>query len=80
MTLDKREKAKGLAQAFRKMEKPANKGGTGGTFTAAATKAGYSNTPEARKEFARSVIAHKDEHSPKMIKKALFYNNVINKH
>ena len=79
MSSEKREKAKDLAQAFRKMEKPATKGGTGGTFTAAATKAGYEDTPEGRKEYARAVVAHKDEHSPKMVKKAVFYNNVINK-
>lgn len=79
MSAEKREKAKDLARAFQKMEKPASKGGTGGTFTAAATKAGYEDTPEGRKEYARSVIAHKDEHSPKMVKKAVFYNNVINK-
>ena len=30
-----------LKKAFKKMDKPMSKGGTGGTFTAAATKAGY---------------------------------------
>lgn len=79
MREERREKAKDLAKAFKKMDKPASKGGTGGTFTAAATKAGYEDTPGGRKEYANYVLAHKDEHSPKMIKKAVFYNNVINK-
>lgn len=79
MNREKREKAKSIAQAFRKMERPASKGGTGGTFTAAATKAGHPDTPAGRKEYAKSVIANKEEHSPKMVKKAIFYSNVINK-
>ncbi len=41
MSEDKRKKAKAVAKAFKKMEKPMSKGGTGGTFTAAATKAGF---------------------------------------
>jgi hypothetical protein len=44
-----RAKAKGLAQAFQKMSRPASKGGTGGTFTAAATKAGHDDSPAGRK-------------------------------
>ena len=37
--MDKRRKeAKAVAKAFKKMEKPMSKGGTGGTFSAAATK------------------------------------------
>ena len=74
-----REKAKGLAQAFRKMSKPASKGGTGGTFTAAATKAGYGDSPEERRKFANEVLANKDEYSEKMVKKANFYKNIISK-
>jgi len=72
-----REKAKGLTQAFKKMSKPASKGGTGGTFTAAATKAGYEDSPAGRKAFSREVLENKDNFSPKMIKKANFYKNVI---
>lgn len=73
------EKAKGLAQAFQKMSKPASKGGTGGTFTAAATKAGHEDSPEGRKAFANEVLRNPDEYSEKMVKKANFYKNVIAK-
>ena len=79
MTSNKRTEAKSVAKAFKKMSKPMSKGGSGGTFTAAATKAGYSDTPSARKEFAESVLANKDKHSPKMVKKANFYKNIIHK-
>jgi len=79
MSKEKREKAKDLAQAFKKMDKPASKGGTGGTFTAAATKAGHEDTPEGRQEFADKVLTNKGEYSEKMIKKASFYKNVIGK-
>ena len=79
MSKEKREKAKGLTQAFKKMNKPASKGGTGGTFTAAATKAGHADTPEGRKAFADRVLSNKDEYSSKMVKKANFYKNVIAK-
>ena len=56
-----------------------SKGGTGGTFTAAATKAGYDDTPAARKEFANKVLNDKENYSDKMVKKANFYKNVISK-
>jgi len=79
MSREKREKARGLAQAFKKMSKPASKGGTGGTFTAAATKAGHADTPEGRKEFADKVLSSPDNYSEKMVKKANFYRNVISK-
>jgi len=79
MSTEKREKARGLAQAFKKMSKPASKGGTGGTFTAAATKAGHADTPEGRKEFADKVLSSPDNYSEKMVKKANFYRNVISK-
>lgn len=79
MSQVKREKAKGLAQAFQKMSKPASKGGTGGTFTAAATKAGHEDTPEGRKAFANEVLKNPEGHSEKMVKKANFYKNVIAK-
>lgn len=79
MSQPTREKAKGLSQAFRKMSKPASKGGTGGTFSAAATKAGHEDTPEGRKSFAEQVLNNKEEYSSKMVKKANFYKNVIAK-
>ena len=78
MSDDKRNNAIGLAQAFKKMEKPMSKGGTGGTFTAAATKAGYADTPDGRKSYANAVLKDPDA-STKMKKKANFYKNIINK-
>ena len=74
---DKRQKAKSLAKAFKKMSHR-KKGGTKGTFTAAATKAGYADTPEGRKAYANKVLNDPDA-SPKMKKKATFYKNIINK-
>ncbi len=68
-----------LAQAFRKMSKPASKGGTGGTFTAAATKAGHEDSPAGRMAFAEEVLRDRDDYSPRMVKKANFYKNVISK-
>ena len=79
MSKEKRGRARGLAQAFRRMSKPASKGGTGGTFTAAATKAGNEDTPEGRKTFAEKVLSRPDSYSDKMVKKANFYKNVISK-
>ncbi len=77
--MDKRRKeAKAVAKAFKKMDKPMSKGGTGGTFSAAATKAGYPDTPEGRKQYANKVVKDPDA-SPKLKKKANFYKNVINK-
>lgn len=77
MSAEKRKKAKGLAKAFKKMSHR-KKGGTKGTFTAAATKAGHSDTPEGRKEYAKKVMDD-SKASPKMKKKANFYLNVISK-
>ena len=74
----KRVQAKSIAKAFKKMSKPMSKGGTGGTFTAAATKAGYPDTPAGRKSFANKVLKDPDS-SPKMKKKASFYKNIISK-
>jgi hypothetical protein len=74
-----RAKAKDLAQAFQRMSRPASEGGTGGTFKAAATKEGYSDTPEGRKSFANEVLQNPDDYSDKMVKKANFYRNVISK-
>lgn len=79
MSKTTREKARGLAQAFQKMSKPASKGGAGGTFTAAATKAGHPDTPAGRKAFANEVLDSPDQHSEKMVRKANFYKNVISK-
>lgn len=79
MTTENRARAKGLANAFKKMSKPASKGGTGGTFTAAATKAGHPDTPEGRSAFAREVLKDPSSYSPKMVKKANFYRNVISR-
>ena len=75
----KRKAGDALKKAFKKMDKPMSKGGTGGTFTAAATKAGYDDTPAARKEFANKVLNEKENYSDKMVKKANFYKNVISK-
>lgn len=79
MAQEDRQKARQLAEAFSKMSKPASKGGTGGTFTAAATKAGHADTPAGRRAFARDVLAHPEEHSEKMRRKASFYKNVISR-
>lgn len=76
---EKREKAKDLANSFRRMSKPASKGGTGGTFSAAATKAGYPDDPKGRSAFAAEVLKNKEKYSDKMVQKANFYKNVISK-
>ena len=55
-----------------------SKGGTGGTFTAAATKAGHPDTPAGRKAYANKVLKDRNA-SPKMKKKASFYKNIISK-
>ncbi|MFZ8904864.1 MAG: hypothetical protein ACO20I_13095 [bacterium] len=75
--MKQRKKAKGLAKAFEKMSHR-KKGGTKGTFTAAATKAGHPDTPEGRKAFANAVLKDPNA-SPKMKKKANFYRNIISK-
>ena len=77
MADNKRQKANGLAKAFKKMSHR-KKGGTKGTFTAAATKAGHSDSPEGRKAYANKVL-NDPSASPKMKKKANFYKNIINK-
>lgn len=53
-----------------RMSRPASEGGTKGTFTAAATKAGM-----GVQEFASRVLAHPDDYSAKMVKKANFARN-----
>ena len=73
----KRSKAKGLASAFKKMSHR-KKGGTKGTFTAAATKAGHADTPAGRKAFANKVL-NDPKATAKMKKKATFYKNIISK-
>ncbi len=72
-----RKAAKSVAKAFKKMSH-GKKGGTKGTFTAAATKAGHADTPEGRKAYADSVL-NDPKASPKMKKKATFYKNIISK-
>ena len=66
-----------LKQAFQKMSHR-KKGGTKGTFTAAATKAGHPDTPAGRKAYANKVMNDPNA-SSKMKKKATFYKNIINK-
>ena len=73
----KRAKANGLASAFKKMSHR-KKGGTKGTFTAAATKAGHADTPSGRKAFANKVL-NDSSATAKMKKKANFYKNIISK-
>ena len=53
------------------------KGGTKGTFTAAATKAGHADTPAGRKAYANKVL--NDPDALKMKKKANFYKNITDK-
>lgn len=79
MAENTRARARALAEAFQKMDRPASKGGTGGTFTAAATKAGHPDSPAGRKAFAQQVLSHPDEYSTKMKQKATFYKNIISK-
>ena len=74
---ENRKQAKGLAKAFKKMSHR-KKGGTKGTFTAAATKAGHADTPDGRKAYANKVLNDPNA-SSKMKKKANFYKNIINK-
>ena len=75
--MSKRSSAKSLAKAFKKMSHR-KKGGTKGTFTAAATKAGHPDTPAGRKAFANQILKDPNA-SSKMKKKANFYKNIINK-
>jgi predicted secreted protein len=56
--------------AGQKMEKAMSEGGTKGSFTAAASRAG-----KGVQEYANEVLAHKDEHSAKLVKKANFAKN-----
>lgn len=72
-------KAKDLAHAFQRMSKPMSKGGTGGTFTAAAARAGHPDTPAGRKAYAGEVLNNPDEYSGKLRRKAQFYRNVISR-
>ena len=73
MSKPARAKAKGLAKAFKKMSH-GKKGGTKGTFTAAAKAVG-DDTPEGRKAYANKVLNDPNA-SPKQ-KKATFYKNII---
>ena len=78
MSKEERKNAKSIAQAFKNMDKSMGEGGTGGTFKAAATKAGAPDTPEGRKAFANKACSDPDA-SPKLKKKACFYKNIIAK-
>ena len=53
-----------------RMRKPMSEGGTKGSFTAAATKAGM-----GVQEYANEVLSHRDEHSSALVKKANFARN-----
>ena len=75
--MSKRSSAKSLAKAFKKMSHR-KKGGTKGTFTAAATKAGHPDTPAGRKAFDNQILKDPNA-SSKMKKKANFYKNIIDK-
>jgi hypothetical protein len=70
MSEKKRMAGEKLGIGTEKMSKPMSKGGTRGSFTASATKAG-----EGVQEHARNVLAHKEDHSAKEIKKAVFARN-----
>ena len=78
MSEENRKAAKGIAKAFKKMKTPMSKGGTGGSFTAAATKAGFEDSPEGRQAYANNKLIDENA-SPKMKKKANFYSNIISK-
>lgn len=56
--------------AGERMQVAMSKGGTKGSFKAAASRADMSV-----QEFARHVLANKEEHSPAMVKKANFARN-----
>lgn len=57
--------------AGQRMARAMSEGGTKGSFKAAATKAGRSV-----QSHAAHVLAHKDSHSPAMVRKANFARNV----
>ena len=75
MSKESRKQAKGLAKAFKKMSH-GKKGGTKGTFTAAATKAGHPDTPEGRKDYANAVLKDPGA-STKMKKRPNSYKNIF---
>ena len=72
----RKEESNSIDKAFKQMDTPTSEGGTKGTFTAAATRAGYANSPTGRKEFANHVLAD-DNATTKMKRKANFYKNFI---
>jgi|TARA_R110001599_G_scaffold349499_1_gene577922 hypothetical protein len=70
------EESNSIDKAFKQMDTPTSEGGTKGTFTAAATKAGFSNSKTGRTEFANKVLNDPNA-STLMKRKANFYKNVI---
>lgn len=56
--------------AGERMQRAMSEGGTKGSFKAAASKANM-----GVQEFARHVLANKDEHSTAMVRKANFARN-----
>lgn len=56
--------------AGERLQIAASQGGTKGTFRAAATKADM-----GVQEFASHVLAHREDYSPAMVKKANFARN-----
>ena len=70
------EESESIDRAFKKMEKPPSEGGTKGTFTAAASRAGFANSKAGRTEYANKVLGDASA-STKMKRKANFYKNFI---
>lgn len=60
--------------AGERMQKAMSEGGTKGSFKAQATRHG-----KGVQEFAREVLANKDQHSPELVKKANFARNFAGK-
>ena len=70
------EESSSIDKAFKQMDTPTSEGGTKGTFTAAATRAGFANSKTGRTEFANKVLNDSNA-STLMKRKANFYKNVI---
>ena len=73
----KRKEAKSKA-VQRKMGTAMSEGGTKGSFTASASKAGHPDTPAGLSKYASEVLSDPSA-SPKLKKKANFYRNVASK-
>ena len=70
------EESNSIDKAFKQMDTPTSEGGTKGTFTAAATKAGFPITKAGRTEYANKVLNNENA-STLMKRKANFYKNFI---